>query len=289
MKTSFSIVAIVGLLAVFGAGCFSGSRTSTSDPISQDLSASFDGMSPHDVAQNLNFAVGNAIVLRQDFSDASASIASRFGWGSSATTTVVIKRFAPAVAAEVEWSRETMVADKGSKKDKPSTMSRVLTGTLTGGVLRDAHDLHLPSLWREGIYPAFGTSLLWLSQDEFENLDRTNVSTFRFGFFSSNVSTGLAPYPDVLKLLSTLEADSTKPGIKDVTLTQADAPKVQKLRINGKEVDVEVREARNWFGTFVYLNNQQNPLILKVELNKHLVGGKLGSFFDYHVTEIKTL
>lgn len=295
LSTSVSLRIVCGalLLTLVGAGCARSSSTANGDPSpsSQSTTTSspvFEQLAPADAARQLNLVVGNAILLHQSFSGGAQSLVSKWGWGKEADYTVIVKKFAPGYFADVAWSRKMMVPRPANHPGSAKEIERQLTGTVTGGVLQTSHDLYLPTLWNEGDHPAFGSSLLWLSTEEYENFAKTNVSTFRFGFFEKNLTSAVKPNAEFQKLLTELDAETKKPGVKDVALTMAELPSEWPLKINGKDVRVEVRKAKNWFGEIVFLNNPQNPLVLQVTLDKKLLGGKLDGLFDYTVTEIRT-
>jgi hypothetical protein len=74
---------------------------------------------------------------------------------------------------------------------------------------------------------------------------------------------------------------------KDIYLATAGDVKTMKLKLNGKDIEVEVLPVHSWFGDFIVLNNPQNPLIL--EYKSTLPPNTLDGFLDFHVTEIREL
>jgi len=76
-------------------------------------------------------------------------------------------------------------------------------------------------------------------------------------------------------------------------LTAVNDYQTYSLTVDGAEKTVQTIEASNWFGSYVILANENNPLIIKATLNPFALGSldlssPLSSFLGYEVTEIKT-
>lgn len=268
-------------LTLLGFGCAS-SPSSQSQNVSAPKPASFENLSPKDAARKINLVSPNVIVVRQAFSGPAVQIAKEMGWGSDATTTVVIKSFAPENKADIDWKRETIAAS-GTKM-----LTEQFTGTMVDGDLLHGHVIAPPSYWPEGTHEALGTGILWLGEDAFENFAKSKSGTLSFGIlepdFSSKVKS--ANFKKAYGGLNTRVADLL--NRKDVYLATADDPSEWTLKLNGSDTKVQVITLHSWFGTMVVLDNPSNPLVLKVQTDPKTVGD-LASLFDYDVTELRDL
>lgn len=284
-RFSFSVLLLA--LPLFGWGCRPAAAPQTTP--AGPKPATFDNLSPSDAAKKVAFVPSSVIRLRQTFRSAGAALAKEAGWGSEIDREVVIRKFAPGVRADVEWKAVTSVPLK-EPKDGQTAESKQYTGTVLDGNLQSSRDLFLPVYWAEGERSALNSSLLWLSRDVYENLVKGGVSTFGFGIVTPDQYGSLKMGPALAKGVRSLESEVKRIiDRKDVYLTTAEPERSEwTLKINGQDVKVEVLKAKSWFGEIVALNNPQNPLVLKVTVNK-LADGALEGYFDYEVTELRDL
>lgn len=277
------VLFLLSILSVLGFGCNPQTPSSPSPSASGPKPVDLSGLSPHDAAQKIVVTSSSVIELRSKFTGSGIGIAHELGWGNEADYEIVIRRFAPGNRADIEWKRST-----NFKKSDGQDEKRQYVGTILGAALRQSHDMVLPSLWVEGERDALGTGILWLSQDVYENLSRTHESTWTFGILNKELFGVVTSSAAFTRVIHQLTQESSKPIYKDPTLTSADSPTVQKLKINGQEVEVEVVTAHNWLGEFTFLNNPQNPIILRASI-KTIPGARNDGFFDYTVTELKDI
>lgn len=173
------------------------------------------------------------------------------------TRTVTVKRFAPMNHAEIEWS---------VTKDGVST-----TGTVTNINLQNSHAAQLPAYWQKGKQSlADEKTGIWLSDDAFQELSRTKQTILNYGIFDEDAQTISKSDPGFKTAYDALRQRAGTDGkTHDLTLMKADAEPIEwKLSVNGKERTVSAWKARNWFGEIIVLNDRQNPLILKLNLNQ---------------------
>lgn len=273
-----SLFAFAALLTLVGGGCF-GKSTPVNQPEGPagPKPATFEALTPADAAKKINLTKGSVIVMTQSFSGSGKAIAEKLGWGETLSRDVIIRRFAPKVHAELEWKITT----------EGATGTKQYAGAVLGGDLQNSPDAFLPSFWLEGERDALSGSIVWLSSDTYENLARSKSGTFRINLDNvpSEPFLNVDPY---LKGINALQAEVKKViGRKDVYLATAGDVTTMSLKINGKDVDVEVLPIQSWFGAFTVLNNPQNPLIL--EYKSTLPEKTLDGFLDFKVTEIREI
>ena len=157
-------------------------------------------------------------------------------------------------------------------------------GTLNASKFSMADSMTLPAFWDEGDQEISYNGIIWLSYEVFEEL--TNEGQTEWGLGLSNNILGTTS--DLLRLFRSVadklfEEDKTPAQTKSpFTITAKGDPVVFPLRVNGKIENVSVVLAEGWFANYVILNNPQNPLILKVNINPLAVGA-LDTFKDLGV------
>ncbi|MFH1077751.1 MAG: hypothetical protein V1745_00500 [Patescibacteria group bacterium] len=304
-QSTFVLIAF----AVAGWGCirpfdrlaeYAGPTTST-----------FGDESPAEVTKKINFVPGSVIEMRQTFLGFGAKLAAALaGEDKEGTRIIVLKRFAPMNIADVEWKLATMVESESSiaaraeaRKQKkaepePVMVEQVSQGTISGFNLVDGHSLYLPAFWPEDktTATALGTSGIWLSDDVFQSLSRNHIATLDFGMLDATINGTVAKLAGFREAFAALQGQVEKAGSRtDVFKLEGEAEVSEwPLKVNGKDVKVEVIKARTWFGDIVVLNNRQNPLVLKATLNPVASGtgdlftgvGTLKALVGYEVTEL---
>lgn len=235
----FSFSVLVLALPLFGWGCRPSAPVTTGAPAGPKP-ATFENLSPADAAKKVVLFPSSVIRLRQTFRSAGSGLAKESGWGNDIDREVVVRKFAPGVRADVEWKAVTSVSAK-EPKEGVTTETRQYTGTILDGNLRSSRDLLLPSYWAEGERSALNGSILWLSQDVYENLTKGGVSTFSFGIVTPDQIGSLKMGPGLAKGVRALEAEVKKViDRKDVYLTTAEPQRSEwTLKINGTDVKVE--------------------------------------------------
>lgn len=274
---------VVFPLMVLGAGC---SRPATHGSGQSQTSLqvpkppAIKDMSPHDAARAINFIGGNVIELHQHIRGTASAFAVQHGVGANGgTEEVVIKSFGPPYTASFDWKLSTEVTVKGKQEEKQ------YVGSIMDANLQNAYELYPPAYWNEGVQSALGTGGLWLSRDVYENLEKTRISTMKYGFEDPQLLTFRSK--DFMDPALQLKAhvDKILPHT-DVYLTQAETNfGSYTLLVNGATTTVETINAHNWFGDMVVLNNPENPLVLKMTTGD-LPVPELNGLFDYEVTKL---
>lgn len=300
MKKSSACFATLLMLSLVGAGCPSSilNLAAPSGVPSGPKPATFENLTPAQAAEKISFVGGNVIVMKQGFKGIAGQLIEKLGFGGGeGTREITIRGFAPAVKADLEWKLTARVP--ANPKDPMDSGIRQTTGAIVGANLLIAHKLYLPGYWVEGEQGSKDASVIWLSQDVFENLSKSKFGTLDFGILDLEQTGALKIAKDLAQALNkfktTVEQANTK---KDVYFIEADPePSDWPLIVNGKSVTVQVIKARNWFGEIVVLNSKKNPLVLKVTLNPLAIaavdsasGGSLLKYgLGYEITELKDI
>jgi pimeloyl-ACP methyl ester carboxylesterase len=293
-----SIVFSFVFVALIGAGC-SRSSVSRSTEVTGPTVAVFEGLTPQQATEKIHFVPGSLIEIRQTFLGLGAQLAAALaGDDKEGVRTVHVDRFAPLETADVTWKivkkEETNESQKAraeaaKKKQKipePVLEDRVTEGGVQGFNLKDAHSLYVPAFWPGVLQSSsLGTSGIWLSDEVYQALARNRLATLTFGILDSSLQGAIGKVTQFKNAFAALQGQAAAienridvaklDGEKDV----AEWP----LKVNGKNVTVEVLKAHNWFGEIVVLNNAQNPLVLKVTLNP------LAASFGQNAAGIATL
>jgi len=241
------------------------------------------GLSPENLTKKINLTVGNILLMKEKFSGKGATIAKAMGFGGNGIDReVVIKRFAPGQLAELEW-KSTYKDEKGADQQK--------VGALVGANLLSSREMYLPAVWPDGVKNAYGTGMLWLSSDVYENLTKSGLSTFDFGLLDKSIMEQASTDTGLSAALGALQDSVDKISARtDVALTKgATTTSDWPLKVNGVDAKVKVYQAKNWYGEITYLANQQNPLVLKVKMNELPDGSALNGLLDYEIIELRDL
>ncbi|MBU0540221.1 hypothetical protein KKF59_04275 [Patescibacteria group bacterium] len=301
------LLATIGSCAfLLGGGCMkTGGGLKPAEPSGSELST-FDGVDSQEAAKRINFVVGSIIEMKEkvrDFETDSQEI-------KDGVRTLTIERFAPGVVADVSWRLVTQVETEDSKNARaaaekaktevpePSLVDHILTGIVRNFNLSNSHLLYLPSYWPvKDEAPAFEAGGLWLSDDAFAGLSRNRVATFDFGILHPSLTTATTLPAEIQKTLEALNSEMKKIENRiDVYRLDGEQDLVEwPLSVNGEDTMVSAIKAHTWFGDLVVLNNAQNPLVLKFDLNPGATGetelfagqNLLKDFVGYEITSIR--
>jgi hypothetical protein len=163
----------------------------------------------------------------------------------------------------VEPAQPTPVVGVGTPSPTPVQETVTVEGTITATGLRDAQDAYLPLYWQESGRSTTDTSLLWLSQQAFQELKTTRRTRW-----TPDIMTRLSLLP--LIVLRQLEEEATD---REIYL-EAEADFVTyELLVNGERTAVQAIKAYDTFGNeYLILDNEDNPLILKFTFNVMTTG-----------------
>lgn len=300
-------LAAIGLSAfLLGGGCIKTGGGLLPAPPSGPKLSTFDGVDSQTAAKRINFVVGSIIEMKEKVRDFAADPQEV----KDGVRTLTIERFAPGVIADLSWRLVTKVETEASKNARtaaekakteapePSMVDRIVTGIVRNFNLNNSHLLYLPSYWpAKDDAPAFEAGGLWLSDDAFAGLSRNRVATLDFGILHPSITTATTLPAEIQKALEALKTEMMKIENRiDVYRLDGEQDLVEwPLSVNGEEIKVSVIKAHTWFGDLVVLNNAQNPLVLKFDLNPGATGetelfagqNLLKDFVGYEITSIR--
>lgn len=296
-------------LVVAGAGCawLKGKNGDLASIIPTGPSqVDFAGMNSEDAAKALNFVSGSQLEIRQTYLGQGAKAADEAAGDNKDDVRIVsIERFAPMNYANISWklsyattgssTEPVMASDDGSE----STEKQTVKGKLQNVDLKRSHRLDLPGYWPSAEVNLNDSSAIWLSKDVFDELSKNKISTVFYGILSSDLFGSMSASKDFSAAISALtERVLLAEKTTDPDFMRADNELSDwTLKVNGKDVAVQVIKAHTWYGEIVVLNNPQNPLILKFSFNpaiadgiKNLKGGELlATILGYEVTRIENV
>lgn len=181
----------------------------------------------------------------------------------------------------------------------PDYVERVKRGRLHATGFEASRRMNLPALWPEGEHELEQGSLLWMSPTAFRELRATRQTVWRLGIVGSSLGEPVAALTELSRGLEALRArlEESEPERRAFDSIEAEADFATfELAVDGRPTAVRAILARNWFAEYVILDNQENPLILKVTLNPLSGGaldvfsplGALKSILGYQVLELET-
>ncbi|MFA6428888.1 MAG: hypothetical protein WCV84_00105 [Patescibacteria group bacterium] len=241
-----TLFALCSLLVLTGAGC--GSKPKVQPPLPPDALSK----PPEQQEARWIFQPNDALDVR-------------VGLGEGAPMRrVTFTRFNPKTVADFTWANVTSSANKVA-----------LSGTIEEVGLRGAHVWLMPSVWKKGSASLIQEkSAMWLSDDAFLELANTKRTNVDIGLRDAGVAS-LANGAATRAIYATLAqkaADELKR--RDPNVVMEDATIATKtIKVNGKDAEVPVIRARNWYGTFEVLQVRQNPLVLSFTLDPDATSG----------------
>lgn len=288
-----------GITALLGAGCIKTGGGIKSEEPSVPKASVFEGTDSLEAAKHVNFVVGSIIEMKEKIKDFGTDSSNEINEG---VRTIVIERFATGAAADLSWKLVTKIETEDSKltrssavKAKTSVPEPVMVDRTRIGIIRNfelsnSHLSYPPSYWPEKEEaPAFASGGLWLSDDAFAGLSRNRVATLDFGLLHPSLISATTLPSEIQRALDSLKSEMMKIENRiDVYRLDGDKDLAQwPLKVNGYETKVSAIKAHSWFGEIVVLNNPQNPLILKFDLNPAVSGEILKNFAGYEITSLR--
>ncbi len=312
VKTLGISLGILGILAFLGLGCVwfkSGAATGPNMAPAGPKPANLDNVTPAEASKRINLVQGSRIMLRHTYLGQSAQQeASQAGDSLENVRVITVERFAPEHVAALGWTLNQRVETDASKKareeydkklaedpDKAGKEPEVVTevvsvnGRILDLNLKNSHGLYLPAYWPAEKTPSQDTSGIWLSRTNFEELTTTRNSTLYFNLFEPSFYERLANSKDFKQAMDSLDAQRKKvEGKTDPDIMKSETELSDwTLKVNGKDTKVQVLKAKSWYGEIVVLNNVQNPLVIKLNLDPAISNPFLQTLMGYEVTELE--
>ncbi len=281
------------VLLVLGAGCrdrLASWRPGT-EPTTGETRA-LETLPPAEAAQKIVFMGGDTFEVHSTVFGMGTNLLENTKWKTQPRE-VTIKRFAPFFLAEFNWALRAI--ERTEKGNEEVTAS----GTVSEINLQSAHVLGSPTYWQPGPVSLNGDkSGLWLSDDAYQELDKTGKTALSFGLVddaANQLFKGLKEVADAFaKLKGNQKVEEKK---KEITLLEAEKDPVEvTIKVNGKDVKVHAIRAKNWFGEVLVLKNRHNPLVLKLSVNPVTYGVVAGmneqerslkNVFGYEIKNLK--
>ena len=266
-----------------------------------------------DATTAINFQTGSTIILKQTVFGLGGVFAETVSGDDLAEYQLTMNSFTPSLGAAFSWSgttkqettasvaaREAYEAANhpiGDTTKSPTVVYETITkiGTYTTSALAESTKVLLPAYWTDGEQTFSDNSLIWLSKKQYDDLVNTKTTTLSLGLFDTKLADLVGMTDSVQNAINTLQQKATDASkSQDIyKLTAVNDYQTYSLTVDGAEKTVQTIEASNWFGSYVILANENNPLIIKATLNPFALGSldlssPLSSFLGYEVTEIKT-
>jgi hypothetical protein len=146
----------------------------------------------------------------------------------------------------------------GTPEPTPATEIVVEEGTITASGLDSAHAALLPLYWSLSEADTTETSLMWLSQEAFEELERTRQTRW-----SADVLTMFTHLP-----VWAIEQLTEETAGREIYLTAEPDFVDFAMNVDGQRVQFQAIQAFDDFGNeYIILDDAKNPLIVKFRFN----------------------
>lgn len=250
---------------------------------------SIEGRSAKDLTSAIKLVASSVIVMRENVTAVDPALVAETALGMGENKrTLVIRRFAPGNLAHVDWKLDY------KKQSNGKLQNMQVTGNIIDSHLLESYKAFFPALWPEGDGGEAGSSLIWLSQDVYENFSKGEMSTFYYGLGDGELLRGLKLKPGSKVEAAALRLKREGERVieaehKDVYLSKTTSQVIEKqLTINGVIAKVEAMKITSWFGEMTVLKNPYYPLILEVKTSQP-VRKEFGTLFDYEIFELKDI
>ncbi len=261
------------LLALLGTGC---------------LRVDSQVLSPEEAALSLSISSGSEITIRETVLGLGGKFASLFKQ-EEADRTVSVDEWTANKSAKLQWKRELQQETADSKTatkeyyaklaaapvgtelpDSPKPVYEITTqsGTLATDSLAEASAVLLPIFWSETEPSGDGSSLIWLSKKQYDELIQTRRTHVNLGLFDDSVSYAVGLTDQVKYFIEKIKGSDSAAEEKSVLEINAEIDWTNySLRVNGVPTMVRTIHAQNAFARYTILANPENPLILELMLS----------------------
>lgn len=139
-----------------------------------------------------------------------------------------------------------------------------VSGTLDFPDFGSARALALPGLWPEGRATLKNTAAIWITKDARREIVAKGEAHVPFASPSPFLNDPAASLLARAASLAGTRARSDPSAPSPERLRVTGYPERAALRVDGRDGEVQVFRATNWFGTFEVLADEANPLVLSV-------------------------
>ena len=142
------------------------------------------------------------------------------------------------------------------------------SGTLSFASDADAHAMLLPAFWPSGAAESGSNGGLWFSGEAYAELRDAGATEWRLGLAENAFSTLSKAFATFNDIASRLSGSATATvATSPFTVKKTGIVEAYPLNVDGRIVLVRAVKATSWFAEFLILENEKNPLILKVTVN----------------------
>ncbi len=179
---------------------------------------------------------------------------------------------------------------------QPKFETVVDAGMLKTESLAEATGIFLPIFWEIGKEGGEGSSLLWLSQAQYDELIQTRHTQINLGLFDDSVSYAIGLTDQVKNFVEKLKGSEVAPKEKNVLEIEANVEwGTYELTVDEIRTTVQTIRAQNAFARYTILANRNNPLILELMLSPASRGSlnlfrreSIGeAFWGYEIVSVK--
>lgn len=281
-----------------------------------------DNKTPEQAAIELNLSTGSKIEIRETVLGIGGKFATLFQV-TDAPRVITINKYEQGVKATASWeslfNKETE-ASKAAREQyfkdfktapigtqlsippEPIYETIVEKGNLETEKLKDGEKILLPIFWKKDETVGSDSTLVWLSQKQYQELIQTRRTKVNLGLFDESIS-AVTGFLDQAEIFIDKIKSLGQETISDITPTQpSDHSEIEasidwktyRILVNGKLTDVRSIQAQNSFAKYTILANEQNPIILELILTPAARGSanifsrkSFGeAFWGYEITSI---
>lgn len=278
-NSKFQIFFSISALLFLGAGC------------EQEI---ISDKTPEQSAAELNITTGAKIELQETVLGIGGKFVNLFQ-GTDAPRVVKIEEFAQNNKISAVWERSFEQETTASKevRDKyfeefktapigtqlptpPEPVYETITekGNLETSDLKEGTKILLPMFWKKDETVGDETTLIWLSQKQYQELIQTRHTEIHLGLFDDSIATVTGFFNQLELFVDKIKSVGQDAVSNPITIQPSDSSTIEaaidwktyRLLVNGKLTDVRAIQAQNAFAKYTILANEENPLILEIVL-----------------------
>lgn len=271
-RLTVSMVLFASLLLI-GSGC---------------VEVEVENQNPADAAAAIQLATGSEMVLRETVFGISGPFI-KFFKQEDAARTLKFQEYQSDKQVKIKWSVQREIQTENSQKEieaykleyenapvgttlpeapKPTYEVMTETGTLFSSSFADSTKIYLPLFWKTNEQGGEGTSLLWLSTKQYDELTQTRKTQINIGLFDDSASYAVGLTDQLKHILEKIKGSNTPAEEKSLFDIEADIDwTTYTLTVNGELMEVQAIRAQNAFARYSILANRENPLILELMLS----------------------
>lgn len=206
-------------------------------------------------SRSLAFEKGVSYELRPTFLNITGTVSDVLGQEDGLRRVEVT--FADATGFDLAWSMKDGETEKAGNIFVESVVA--------------ADRMFLPAFWEEGDTALNDNGVIWLSPSAFRELNEDGRTEWQLGIgntVTDAASDALQKFQEIIGKLFGEEEEVTTA----FTLEKKGEIPAFPMRIDGRVEHLKAIQASSWFADYIILDNPENPLILKLNINSVAVG-----------------